>query len=1297
MKNIYKPLLLTTLFFVSYSVSYGRENIGMPGQRVAGSYRVEANDCKAATSQIDLNVNNVRARLMNGGDMWWDLRADARYEVPKIPVGSNMIPVSSLFAGAIWVGGIDLGGQLKIAAQTYRQSGNDYFPGPLDENGETTADICNQWDEQWQVYSTDIETRDANAAATGVDFSKGEELNESLIPSNLMNWPAKNNPYNALPGNRNMAPFADVDGDGIYNPAKGDYPEIGTIKKQLSDGTWNEGNSHTVADQMIWWVYNDKGNIHTETGGQAIGLEIHTLAFAFKTNDEINDMTFYKYTIYNKATSVLDSAYMGQWCDPDLGCAFDDYVGCDSARSLGIVYNAQAVDGGSGCAANYGNQPPIIGIDYFKGPIKYDKDTGDSTELSVTSFLYYNNDFTVMGNPENAAHYYGYLSGSWKDGTHFTKGGTGYGGSVKTNFVFPDSPDQPKPAWSECAENNPITQDKRIIQASGPFRLLPGATNEIIIGVVWVRPPVGTYPCPNFGLLQKADDKAQALFNSNFKILDGPNAPDMKITELDKKATFAFVNTNNSKVEGYSDYDPVLLAQGVDDPYYRFQGYQVFQLATPTVSIQELYDPSKARQVMQCDIKDEAIKLINYEYDPNIEADVPTVKVNATNTGIKHTFELVNDEFAAGDKRMVNFKKYYFLVISYAYNGSVDTMINKNTGLTTYIKKRPYLAGRKNIRVYTVIPHKPAPENSGLVLNSDYGSGPMITRQEGKGNDGNWLDLTQQSVNDILKNVYSFHPVYEKGNGPAKIKVFDPKSVPSGEFELVIRDTTPNGISNEKAMPGSSMWYLKNETTSDTIFSENTILVGNEQVIPDWGLSVYINQVRNPGSNSSEDKNGLIGSSITYADPLNRWLSGVADQEGESYFNWIRCGTVVSTDASKKLFPDITGSGPGYDNGEFYENLIDRTWGPYRMCGSGDPKYIYTMYSPAWYDQAAQGTFNKLDSLISVDIVFTPDKSKWTRCPVVESGTDKVLTEGNVAKCALRQHPSLYLNSNGGYYYSGDPNDVGYSYFPGYAIEPETGRRLNMMFAENSRDIENNGNDLIWNPTSNYFSPQGGDVGGRHFIYVMRSTYNEGADFKTLLKPVGSSGEIDQNSGRNVYKLATWTSIPMLTNGYKLKSFSEGLIPTETTIKIRVNKPYQKYVTDVNMNNSFPRYIFSTSDIAAVKEDITTAKNALDTIGIVPNPYYAYSPYETNQLDSRIKFINLPKKCTISIFSLDGTLVRKITRDDDTNTYTDWDLKNNVGVPIASGVYLIHINAEGIGEKVLKWFGVMRPVDLSSF
>ena len=43
------------------------------------------------------------------------------------------------------------------------------------------------------------------------------------------------------------------------------------------------------------------------------------------------------------------------------------------------------------------------------------------------------------------------------------------------------------------------------------------------------------------------------------------------------------------------------------------------------------------------------------------------------------------------------------------------------------------------------------------------------------------------------------------------------------------------------------------------------------------------------------------------------------------------------------------------------------------------------------------------------------------------------------------------------------------------------------------------------------------------------------------------------------------------------------------------------------------------------------------------------------------------------------------------------DSKNEANVPIAGGVYIIHIDVPGVGQAIRKWFGVMRPVDLDNF
>ena len=115
------------------------------------TYSKVASGCSPSSSQTDLDVNNVRATILGGGDMWWNL-SDAQYEIPK---GGGL---NSLFAGSLWIGGVDAGGQLKVAAMTYRQGGNDFWPGPLDVATATiTEQECIAWDKHFKIDRSDVE------------------------------------------------------------------------------------------------------------------------------------------------------------------------------------------------------------------------------------------------------------------------------------------------------------------------------------------------------------------------------------------------------------------------------------------------------------------------------------------------------------------------------------------------------------------------------------------------------------------------------------------------------------------------------------------------------------------------------------------------------------------------------------------------------------------------------------------------------------------------------------------------------------------------------------------------------------------------------------------------------------------------------------------------------------------------------------------------------------------------------------------------------------------------------------
>jgi hypothetical protein len=98
-----------------------------------------------------------------------------------------------------------------------------------------------------------------------------------------------------------------------------------------------------------------------------------------------------------------------------------------------------------------------------------------------------------------------------------------------------------------------------------------------------------------------------------------------------------------------------------------------------------------------------------------------------------------------------------------------------------------------------------------------------------------------------------------------------------------------------------------------------------------------------------------------------------------------------------------------------------------------------------------------------------------------------------------------------------------------------------------------------------------------------------------------------------------------------------------------------------------------------------------DKISVWPNPYYGYNPEERDALDRRVMFSHLPTEgpSTIRIFALDGTLVRTIKHNDAGSQHTYWDMKNNFELPVASGMYIAHVETNR-GDKILK-LAVIQP------
>lgn len=1293
-------LLMISTFIIGFQSVQAKENKGEGNQekdkdRDSHAQRQLKAGCEPASANVNLDINNVRARILNGGDMWWDLVGNARYEIPK----SDEAPrTHSLFAGSLWIGGFDQGGNLRAAAMTYRQDGSDFYPGPLDTtDASVSPDVCNNYDKIWKINQ-----EEAQAVGNG---------NTNNIPRDILNWPSQGDVTKGQA--RYLAPFVDQNNNGVYEPRQGDYPKV-------------------PGDQALWFVYNDKGNIHSETQASAIGLEVQTTAFAFQTNDERNNMTFYRQRIVNRSTNRLDSVHFGQWVDPDLGFAFDDFVGCDTSRDLGFCYNGDNFDEGVG---GYGENPPAVGVDFFRGPTDR-----DGNVLGMDYFVYYNNDFSNQGNPENPQDYYNYLTGTWKDGTSITFGGDGKGGSKPVDYMFPGDPENSN-QWSEQTVDGRQPGDRRFLQSSGPFTLMPGAVNYVTTGVVWASANSGG----NIGsldLLRLADDKAQELYNNDFEILKGPPAPDFKAQELDESIILTLDNTRET--ENY--FAKTVAGEASDTIEYVFQGYKIYQLVDGDVGAQQLNNPERATLIRQVDVEDEISNQINEVFNPELGRRQGELKVEGANEGIKHTFEITTDEFASGRDKLVNNQAYHFALVPYASYNPDDSTSRQAT--TEYVEST-------DPNTVTVHPHKTEPEKDGAITQADYGDRPQITRIEGVGNGGLELELTEQSTQRILENDSVDNPTYKVNGGPLNLFINDPLNVPKGNFTFEIRDSALAGTEGEPVSEQAN-WVLK-KFDGDPIRSNVPIGEDNERVISQYGLSVSPGNVKGPTLDTSRkniDELGLQSVTVEFENESVTWLSGVKDRDVQLSgdqdaipTNWIRSGQEtpqVQADYNQAFHDAVVTANGRYDEvdpSSVYEDLLSslgQTYpedanetrangdggiiAPYGVVAKANTSTGVPTYGPALQNRGAQ--LGSIENLNSVDLVFTSDKDKWTECVVLEMNPDRSLTEGDARKFRRglqgpfhRDHPSWEdpnAIQNGEPVYS--DNEKGKSWFPGYAINLETGERLNIMFGEDSWHPDENGDDMLWNPTSNIFNmaASGFDrykFAGKHYIYIMNSstTYRRGRDVSTAYDGGETYHEILKNPNANdlfsMFGSAMWVMIPSLSKDHEFKSLEEGLIPTRTKIELRVDVPYQTYDAqdrdeqDSEEQDNLPKYSFNTNSLATETSE-AMGKTALDMVRAVPNPYYAYSPYENSQLDNRVRITNLPQRCKISIYTLDGKLIRKFNKDQTASnhqTFLDWDLTNAEGTPIGSGIYLIHVDGFELGQTTIKWFGMKRPLDLDTF
>jgi hypothetical protein len=164
-----------------------------------------------------LDVTNIKPTFLSDGDLFHDLQNNN----PQIPNWYNQgfeVPRGSgkhtMFSGALWIGGKDATGQLYVSQQTYRQGTPPeagYWPGPIGNvhNPAHTA----KYDKLWKVSKTEIQQHIANYKKPAY-----------TMPAAIATWPGNGNAANGEAAR--LAPFADLNNDGLYSPNQGEYPVI---------------------------------------------------------------------------------------------------------------------------------------------------------------------------------------------------------------------------------------------------------------------------------------------------------------------------------------------------------------------------------------------------------------------------------------------------------------------------------------------------------------------------------------------------------------------------------------------------------------------------------------------------------------------------------------------------------------------------------------------------------------------------------------------------------------------------------------------------------------------------------------------------------------------------------------------------------------------------------------------------------------------------------------------------------------------------------------------------------------
>ncbi|HUI11053.1 MAG TPA: hypothetical protein VL221_12045, partial [Bacteroidota bacterium] len=657
-------------------------------------------------------INNVFNYYGNNGDgSINNYRSDAEgFEVPK-GSGANVIYED----GIVW--GCFQRDTLKVGGSTYNhglEAGRILTPGtpttkPASDDPTAPG---------YRIYRVRPDINPNTPLANVTDLINQTEIPYigrylSVTPSSIYNQYIKD--WNEWPAAQG-APYTDVNHDGKYDP---------TVDIPGKPG----------ADQTLWYVANDldPARVANLYGSTPIGLEMQKTIWGYNRSGALGNTIFISTIIINKSGVELDSMFVSQWADPDLGYAGDDYVGCDTTRSLGYVYNGLPVD------KVYGVAVPAGGFEFFQGPrvpsapdsaVFLGKRIYGYKNLPMSAFYFFTQGNAKYTDPTLGAggggdiQFYRLLNGRIaSSGDPFTDPNTG----LPSKFCMPGNPLTGQ-GWIDGQEVGP--QDRRMGEVAGPFTMMPGDTQEVVVANL---AGIGKDRISSISVLFWYSDLALSAYNAFFQLPSPPPQPKVTFAALDRQIVLTWGDTSSTRLENFT-------SQG-----YNFEGYNIYQFpAASTANPVRLATYDKVNSITT---------VFDYAYDPSTGYVIKKPVEFGGDFGIVHTYSITKD--AINNTNLLNGTNYYFGISTYSVNTAVGANPAFLESPVTILKDTlPYSTG--------IVPHT---TNPGWRLEANVGD-----------------------------TIGAAHTAGIADGGPL-VKMADPTRVPSGNFEIqvVVLDSVNSG------------------------------------------------------------------------------------------------------------------------------------------------------------------------------------------------------------------------------------------------------------------------------------------------------------------------------------------------------------------------------------------------------------------------------------------------------------------------------------------------------------------------